>query len=107
MPAWVYESNTASELAYAAFDPSRNFRDPNNLLNQNGVVFFPGSAGVYVNGQLVGGFGASGDGVDEDDVVTYSSVNGFDPLSAKRVDQYFYHSVRLPYQQFPLNPRNK
>ena len=80
---------------------------PANANNQNGVVFFPGSAGVYLGGKLAGGFGASGDGVDEDDVVTYSSVVGFDPLSSKRVDQYFYRGVRLPYQEFDLNPRNK
>jgi len=55
----------------------------------------------------VGGFGASGDGVDEDDVVTFSAVAGFDPLSAKQVDNYFYDYVRLPYQEFDLNPRNK
>jgi uncharacterized protein GlcG (DUF336 family) len=107
LAASVYMSSTTSELAFSAFNPSRNFRDPNNLLNQNGVVFFPGSAGVYVNGKLVGGFGTSGDGVDEDDVVTFSSVVGFDPLSSKRVDQYFYRGVRLPYQEFDLNPRNK
>jgi uncharacterized protein GlcG (DUF336 family) len=107
LPVSVYMSPTTSELAYSAFDPAANFRDPNNPLNQNGVVFFPGSAAVYLGGTLVGGFGTSGDGVDEDDVVTYSSVVGFNPLSAKRVDQYFYHNVRLPYQEFDLNPRNK
>ncbi len=110
LPASVYMQNSTSELAYAAFDPDSNFREvttPANANNQNGVVFFPGSAGVYLAGKLAGGFGASGDGVDEDDVVTYSSVVGFDPLSSKRVDQFFYRGVRLPYQQFDLNPRNK
>ena len=88
LPASVYMQNSTSELAYAAFDPNSNFREvttPANAKNQNGVVFFPGSAGVYKNGTgtLIGGFGASGDGVDEDDVATYSAVVGFDPLSAK------------------------
>ena len=38
--------------------------------NQNGIVFFPGSEGLYRNGQLVGGLGVSGDGVEQDDYVT-------------------------------------
>ncbi len=110
LPASEYMQNSTSELAYAAFNANSNFREvttPANAKNQNGVVFFPGSAGVFVGGTLVGGFGASGDGVDEDDVVTFSSVAGFDPLSSKRVDQFFYRGARLPYQEFDLNPRNK
>jgi uncharacterized protein GlcG (DUF336 family) len=107
LPASVYEQTTTSLLAYAAFDPSRNFRDPNDLLNQNGIVFFPGSQGVYSGAVLVGGFGASGDGVDEDDVVTFSANVGFDPPTARRVDNFFFRNTRLPYQEFDLNPRNK
>jgi uncharacterized protein GlcG (DUF336 family) len=110
LPASVYMQNSTSELAYAAFDANSNFREVTtaaNAKNQNGVVFFPGSAGVYLGGELVAGFGASGDGVDEDDVATYSAVAGFDPLSSKRVDEFFYRGVRLPYQEFDLNPRNK
>ena len=38
--------------------------------NQNGIVFFPGSAPLYRGGMLVGGLGVSGDGVDQDDFVT-------------------------------------
>ncbi len=38
--------------------------------NQNGIVFFPGSAPLYRGGKLVGGLGVSGDGVDQDDFVT-------------------------------------
>ena len=37
-------------LGYDAFNPNTNFRDPSNILNQNGVVFFPGSAPVYNDG---------------------------------------------------------
>ena len=110
LPASVYMQNSTSELAYAAFVPNGNFREATtaaNAKNQNGVVFFPGSAAVYLNGKIVGGLGVSGDGVDEDDVVTYSAAVGFDPLSSHRVDQFFYRRVRLPYQEFDLNPRNK
>ncbi len=107
LPASTYMSSTASMLAFSAFDPSANFRDPKDPKNQNGILFFPGSAGVYVNGKLVAGFGTSGDGVDEDDVVSYSSVVGFNPPAAIRADQFFFRGVRLPYQEFDLNPRNK
>ena len=58
----------------------RNFLDPDNLNNQNGVVFFPGSTPLYnSSGGLIGGFGVSGDGVDQDDVVTFVGAQGFLP----------------------------
>ncbi len=105
LPASVYSTDTTSVLGFDAFNPGRNFRDPVNIENQNGVVFFPGSAPLYVDGKLVGGFGASGDGVDQDDVVTFSAVDGFNPPDALRADQYFVRNVRLPYQKFLRNPR--
>ncbi len=72
--------------------------------NQNGIVFFPGSAGLYRNGVLVGGLGVSGDGVDEDDYVTAGGAAGWEPPAAIRADQIVIDNVRLPYQKFPLNP---
>lgn len=105
LPASVYSSDDTSVLGFDAFNPGRNFRDPDNIENQNGVVFFPGSAPLYVDGKLVGGFGASGDGVDQDDVVTFSATVGYKPPDAVRVDQYFVRDVRLPYQKFLRNPR--
>ncbi len=44
--------------------------------NKSGIVFFPGSAGLYRNGVLVGGLGVSGDGVDQDDFVTSGGTKG-------------------------------
>ncbi|MEQ1828350.1 MAG: heme-binding protein [Pirellula sp.] len=107
LPASVYGSSTASVLSFDAFNASRNFRDPANLKNQNGIVFFPGSTPLYRAGTsvLVGGFGVSGDGVDQDDVVTVAGQLGFDAPAAKRVDRYFVSSVRLPFQKFNRNPR--
>ncbi len=97
-----------SILGRDAFNPNTNFHDPNNLANQSGIVFFPGSSGVYknVNGQqqIVGGFGVSGDGVDEDDVVTSFGINGFASPANIRADQAFVKGVRLPYQKFDRNP---
>jgi uncharacterized protein GlcG (DUF336 family) len=89
---------------------NRNFLDPgnapNNLNNQNGIVFFPGSTPLYVNGVLVGGFGVSGDGVDQDDVVTFIGAQGFLPNQngVLRSDQTTFRDVRLPYQKFLRNP---
>ena len=109
--------SSQSFLAFDAFNPSRNFRDPGDadvviagtniaapLANQNGVVFFPGSAPLYVGGQLVGGFGVSGDGVDQDDVVTAGGFLGFEAPDRLRVDQFIVGEVRLPYVKFNRNP---
>ncbi len=90
-----------------AFFPSTNLRDPDNILNQNNVVFFPGSTPIYDpdTGALIGGFGVSGDGVDQDDVVTFFGAQGFLPPDAVlRADEVFVDGVRLPYQKFLRNP---
>jgi uncharacterized protein GlcG (DUF336 family) len=102
LPASAYQT----VLGYAAFHPSANFRDPNDPANQNGVVFFPGSSGLYTgNGTaIVGGLGVSGDGVDQDDVVTFAASLGYTPAEVLKADQFFFQSVRLPYQKFNRNP---
>ncbi len=74
--------------------------------NHSGIVFFPGSEGIYVNGQLVGGLGVSGDGVDQDDFVTSGGDAGFEPPASIRADQIVINGVRLPYLKFPRNPTN-
>ncbi len=122
LPASVYASsaNEFSVLAFDAFNPSRNFRDPGDveviihgdgtaqpLANQNGIVFFPGSTPLYLNNDpalLVGGFGVSGDGVDQDDVVTFFGQAGYAPPASIRVDQFPVAGVRLPFQKFNRNP---
>lgn len=101
LPASAYNS----VLGFDAFNPSTNFRDPTNPTRQNGIIFFPGSAPLYRDGQLVGGFGISGDGVDQDDVVTGAGqVNFGVPLSILRVDQIMINGVRVPYQKTNRNP---
>jgi uncharacterized protein GlcG (DUF336 family) len=95
-----------SVLAYDAFHPGTNFHDPGNPLNQNGIVFFPGALPLYAGTLLVGGWGVSGDGVDQDDVVTFSGVQGYlPPPGVLRADQVFVRNVRLPLLNFPRNPR--
>ena len=89
----------ASDLA----NPCTQGHQPANP-NQSGVVFFPGSAPLYRNGQLIGGLGVSGDGVDQDDFVTARGAQGFEPPAALRADQLSIRAVRLPYWKFPRNP---
>jgi len=74
--------------------------------NKSGIVFFPGSAGLYRNGALVGGLGVSGDGVDQDDYVTNGGTKGFEAPANIRADQVIDQGVRLPYFKFPRNPTN-
>ena len=72
--------------------------------NRSGVVFFPGSVGLFKNGVLAGGLGISGDGVDQDDFVTSGGSVGYEAPTAIRADQIFINGVRLPYFKFPRNP---
>ncbi|REJ92432.1 MAG: hypothetical protein DWQ35_12225 [Planctomycetota bacterium] len=113
-PATVSEFD--SVLGHDAFFPMTNFRDPGDptvtaaagaepLANQNGIVFFPGSTPLYKDGKLIGGFGVSGDGVDQDDVVTSVGATGFQAAgNATRADETFLAGVRLPFQHFLRNP---
>jgi uncharacterized protein GlcG (DUF336 family) len=104
LPASAYLNNI---LGHNNFFPGTNFHDPFNLLNQDGVVFFPGGVPLYGDNKLIGGLGVSGDGVDEDDVVTAGGATGFGPPSdVLTADQVFVNGVRLPYQNFNRNPTN-
>ena len=102
LPASVYNNSVAG---FDAFHPGRNFHDPYNLANQNGVVFFPGSTPLYKNNSILsGGFGVSGDGVDQDDIVTFYGAQGFQAPNNLRADHFSVRNVRLPFQKFPRNP---
>jgi uncharacterized protein GlcG (DUF336 family) len=122
LSADVYKrADLASVLSFDSFNVSRNFRDPGDdevkiagtnvmekLANQNGIVFFPGSTALYLNNNsqaLVGGFGVSGDGVDQDDVVTVAGQLGFAAPNSVRSDAFIVGGVRLPYQKFNRNPK--
>jgi len=72
--------------------------------NQSGIVFFPGSLPLYKNGILVGGLGVSGDGVDQDDYVTFHGAQGFLPPANIQADNYSIQGVRMPFLKFPRNP---
>jgi hypothetical protein len=78
------------------------------FINQNGITWFPGSVPLYKNGQLVGGLGVSGDGVEQNDLVAAAGAQGFEPPGELRVDNSSIRTgdgaaVRLPYLKYPRN----
>jgi uncharacterized protein GlcG (DUF336 family) len=97
-------SSYNSILLYDSFHVGTNFHDPNNRNHQNGIIFFPGSGGIYNGSTLIGGFGVSGDGVDQDDFVTTGGLAGRDAPTALRVDAFLFNLVRLPFRKDPRNP---
>jgi uncharacterized protein GlcG (DUF336 family) len=109
LPAKAFQSLQG----YADFNPNTNFRAPTDKANQNGVVFFPGSAPLYkdetdssgaTSRQIVGGLGVSGDGVFQDDDVTAVAALAYAPPSRKRADFVKLRDVRLPFLKFNRNP---
>src|SRR5947207_10756743 len=57
-----------------------------NSNRQDGLIEFPGGVPLYHNGELVGGIGVSGDGVDQDEHVAVAGAKGFEAPRAIRVD---------------------
>lgn len=76
-------------------------RDPNL---PNGITIFPGGFPLYRDGELIGGIGVSGDGIDQDDIIGASGAALFPPPSEMRSDQIIFRGARLPYAKFPRNP---
>jgi len=85
---------------------TQGFQSGASNTNKSGIVFFPGSAGLFRNGALIAGLGVSGDGVDQDDYVTNGGTKGFEVPANIRADQIIDQGVRLPYFKFPRNPTN-
>lgn len=108
LPASVYSQLSTPLFLFTSFNAGRNFHNPNNLANQNGVIYFPGSTSLYKSGAIVGGFGASGDGVDQDDVITFLATTAYAaPSNVTRADQVSFRGVNLPYYRFPRNPTQR
>ncbi len=78
----------------------------------NGIQIFPGSVPIYRGNTLIGGIGVSGDGIDQDDMISFlglhnageilGTINNADP--AIRADQLTPKGVRLRYIQCPQAP---
>lgn len=82
----------------------------------NGIQIFPGSVPIYRGGQLVGGIGVSGDGIDQDDMVSFLGLHNGGQRAGTignaavsiRADQIVVNvngrSVRLRYVNCPFAP---
>ena len=79
----------------------------------NGIQIFPGSVPIYRNGTLVGGIGVSGDGIDQDDLISFLGLhNGGVELGtgvgnapqAIRADNLVPGGARLRYVNCPFSP---
>lgn len=70
----------------------------------NGIQIFPGSVPLFKNGRLAGAIGISGDGVDQDDLISAMGSAGFEAPPDIRSDRLFVRGIRLPYVKFPRHP---
>jgi uncharacterized protein GlcG (DUF336 family) len=53
----------------------------------DGITIFPGGIPLYKDGHIVGAIGVSGDGVDQDDFMSYGGTAGFRPPTSIRSDE--------------------
>jgi hypothetical protein len=78
----------------------------------NGIQIFPGSAPIYRGNVLVGGIGVSGDGVDQDDMVSFLGLHNAGVIlgtignapPAMRADTLAPGGAHLRYVQCPQAP---
>jgi uncharacterized protein GlcG (DUF336 family) len=87
--------------------------DPQRLAN--GIQIFPGSVPIYRGETLIGGIGVSGDGIDQDDMISFLGLHnggvrtgtiGNAPVD-RRADRIVIPvgaGVRLRYVNCPFNP---
>ena len=58
------------------FSASEPFQQANSFQNiANGIQIFPGSVPIFRGDTLIGGIGVSGDGVDQDDMISFLGVH--------------------------------
>jgi len=89
---------------------------PDHTRIANGIQIFPGSVPIYRGGVLVGGIGVSGDGIDQDDMISFlglhnagQSVGGIGNAGHDiRADRILVsvggRQVRLRYVNCPFAP---
>jgi uncharacterized protein GlcG (DUF336 family) len=78
----------------------------------NGIQIFPGSVPIYRDGELIGGIGVSGDGVDQDDMVAFLGLHQAGEASGTianaprklRADSVGIDGVQLRYVNCPVKP---
>lgn len=76
----------------------------NPCLGGNGITFFAGSTALVRNGEIVGGLGVSGDGIEQDDYVTVAAAGDLLPPTNKWADRLKVNGARLPMFKFPRHP---
>jgi uncharacterized protein GlcG (DUF336 family) len=72
----------------------------------NGITIFPGGAPLYKNGVLVGAVGVSGDGVDQDDLISFAGTTHYrapDNIQADHLDD----PQLVPYLENKVNTINE
>jgi len=94
-------TNILNGVFFTVADPPLTTPDPNL---PNGITIFPGGFPLYRNGVLIGAIGVSGDGVDQDDLISASGTVDFLAPAAIRSDKIIFRGTRLPYAKFPRNP---
>jgi uncharacterized protein GlcG (DUF336 family) len=70
----------------------------------NGITIFPGGFPLYRDGVLIGAIGVSGDGIEQDDIISATGASLFPAPDPIRADRSQYRGARLPYAKFPRNP---
>ena len=70
----------------------------------NGITIFPGGIPLFKGGRLAGAIGISGDGIDQDDLISSAGSAGFEAPPERRADQLEIRGVRLPWVKFPRHP---
>jgi len=86
-----------------SMSPATNSNAAINPFLPNGITIFPGGFPLYRNGVLIGAIGVSGDGVDQDDLISAAGTVNFEAPPSIRADEFTYLGARLPYADFPSN----
>lgn len=76
----------------------------NNALLNSTLMIFSGATPFFKNGQLGGALGISGDGIDQDNIISGTGVVGFDVPAEQRADRIFYRGIRVPFNKYPRHP---
>ena len=106
-------STPIPEVGPSCISNSPGPNDADRARLANGTQIFPGSVPIYRGSQLVGAIGVSGDGVDQDDMISFLGVhNAGLTLNGSinnapadiRADNIVVQGVRLRYISCPQTP---
>jgi uncharacterized protein (TIGR03437 family) len=73
-------------------------------LTPNGIQIFAGSSALFRGGQMLGAVGVSGDGIDQDDLVSASGALGLEAPQNLNSTNLVIQGVRFPYLRYPPFP---